>query len=157
MHLSMADLIAEHPFARGMSRELIEKMADFAMEVEFAPDEMIFREGEPANRFFVIREGRIVLESFVLGRGIVELQTLGAGDVLGWSWLFPPYQWHLDARAIEPVKAILFYAAPLRERCEEDHNLGHELLKHVSAVVVSRLQAARRKLFECQHSTRSAI
>src|SRR5258708_17695410 len=101
-HPCMADLIAAHPFARGMTRAQIEKTADFAMETEFARDEAIFREGDPANRFYLIREGKVALESYIQDKGQMPVQTLGAGEVLGWSWLFPPYYWHFDARAIEP-------------------------------------------------------
>jgi len=151
-HLSMADLIAAHPFAKGLSHAIVEKIADFAMEAEFSAEETIFREGDPANRFYLILEGTVALDSFVEGRGVVELQKIGAGDVLGWSWLFPPYYWHFDARAVTPVKAIFLYGTPLRERCEEDHDLGYELLKRTSAIVVNRLQTTRRKLLEAQRT-----
>jgi CRP/FNR family cyclic AMP-dependent transcriptional regulator len=142
----MAELIAGHPFAKGMPRRVIERLADFATEAEFAADEVIFREGDPANRFYLIREGRVVIESFVEERGIVPVQTLGAGDVLGWSWLFPPYYWHFDARALEPTRALFLYGTPLRELCAEDAQLGCELYKRIAAAVVARLQATRERL-----------
>jgi CRP-like cAMP-binding protein len=73
---------------------------------------------------------------------------LGAGDVLGWSWLFPPYLWHFDARAATPTTAIFFYGTRLRELCDENHDLGYELMKRVSEIVIKRLQATRRELVE---------
>lgn len=146
----MAELIALHPFTRGMSPNLINTLADFSMEAEFKPGELVFREGDPANRFYLIRDGKVAIESYVDEVGIVPVQVIGAGDVLGWSWLFAPYYWSFDARAIEPCHAIFFYGTPLRERCEEDHDLGYELLKRTSAVVVNRLQATRKQLLEIQ-------
>ncbi|HEY6166483.1 MAG TPA: cyclic nucleotide-binding domain-containing protein, partial [Verrucomicrobiae bacterium] len=151
-HPCMADLIATHPFARGLTRAQIEKIADFAMETEFARDEVIFREGDPANRFYLLREGSVALESYVQDKGQMPVQILGPGEVLGWSWLFPPYYWHFDARAIQPVKAIFLYGTPLRERCEEDYALGYQLLKRMSAIVVNRLQVTRRRLLECRRN-----
>lgn len=149
-HPSMVELIAQHPFTKGMSPKQINALADFSMEVEFKPGELVFREGDPANRFYLIRDGKVAIESYVEEVGIVPVQIVGAGDVLGWSWLFPPYYWSFDARAIEPCRAIFFYGTPLRDRCEEDHDLGYEMLKRMSAIVVSRLQATRKQLLKAQ-------
>jgi len=146
----MADQIANHPFAKGMPRRVIDRIADFAMEAEFAKGDHIFREGEPANRFYLILEGRVELETFLGERGVARVQTLGAGEVLGWSWLFPPYYWHFDARAVEPTRAIFLYGTPLRELCEEDPQLGYELLKRIAALVVARLQATRQRELKLQ-------
>jgi hypothetical protein len=78
------------------------------------------------------------------------LQTIGANDVLGWSWLFPPYYWHFDARATKPTKAIFFYGTWLRENCERDHDFGYEMMKRMSAIVIQRMQAARKQLAQAQ-------
>ena len=145
----MAALLASHPFVRDFDPHQRRMLADCAMEKSFEAGEVIFREGDPANRFYLILNGKVVLESYVLDRGRVEIQTIGAGDVLGWSWLFPPYYWQFDARAIEPTKAIFFYATPLREEAENDHELGYELYKRFAEVMLKRLQAARRRLLEC--------
>ena len=99
-----------------------------------------------ANRFYLIESGKVVLES---GEGFgapVVVETIGAGDLLGWSWMFPPYVWHFTARAAEPTKAIFFYGTILREYCERDHSLGYELFKRMTPVMMKRLQAARRKM-----------
>ena len=118
------------------------------MLVKFQPGELLFNEGDPANRFYLIHGGKVSLESWVKDRGLVSVQEVGPGEVLGWSWLFPPYYWHFAARALEPVEALFFYATPLREECEADHDLGYELLKRMSEVIINRLQATRRQLLE---------
>src|SRR6185437_8345200 len=106
----------------------------------------ILREGEMANRFYLVESGKIVLES---GEGFgdpVVVETIGAGDLLGWSWMFPPYVWNFTARAIESTRAIFFYGTILREYCERDHSLGYELFKRMSPIMLRRLQAAREKM-----------
>ena len=145
---SLCDLIAGHPFLKGLSQQHLAVLAEYAMAVEFKKDELIFREGDPANRFYLIRQGRVELETEIKERGRMLIQTIGPGDVLGWSWLFAPYYWHFDARALSPVKAIFFYGTPLRQQCEDDQHLGYELMKRVSEVVIKRLQAARKRLIE---------
>ena len=144
----VAALIRMHPFFKDFDPHQQRLLADCAMEKTFEAGEVIFREGDPANRFYLILEGKVMLESYVLDRGRVEIQTIEAGDVLGWSWLLPPYYWQFDARAITPTKAIFFYATPLRDEAENDHELGYELYKRISGVMLKRLQATRRRLLE---------
>jgi CRP/FNR family transcriptional regulator, cyclic AMP receptor protein len=143
---SLAEIIARHPFLQGMDRRHIQVMAESAMQMQFKENELIFREGDPANRFYLIEEGKVVLESSNEHPLSIPVQVIGAGDVIGWSWLFPPYVWHFDARATEPTKAIFFYGTRLREQCESDHDLGYELMKRMTAVAISRLQAVRHEL-----------
>jgi len=117
------------------------------MPVEFKADELIFKEGAVANRLYLILSGKIVLESQTDPEDEpVTIDTIDSGDLLGWSWLFPPYYWLFDARAAAPVKAIFFYGTRLREQCEINHELGYELMKRVSLVVIDRLQATRHCL-----------
>jgi CRP/FNR family cyclic AMP-dependent transcriptional regulator len=142
--------IVEHPFLKGMSAEYVKILTDSAMRAEFKESEIIFREGDPANRFYLIEEGRVVLGSHKPDSKPVEIQTIGAGDVLGWSWLFPPYYWNFEARALEPSRAIFFYGTRLREKCEEDRAFGYELMKRMSAVMLQRLQATRKQLLESE-------
>lgn len=119
------------------------------MPAEFKASEEVFTEGGLANRFYLIRSGKIELQTAAgFEHQPVIIETIGAGSVLGWSWLFSPYCWHFDACAITPVKAIFFYGTRLREECEINHELGYELMKRVSAVVIERLQATRRRLIE---------
>ena len=152
---SLARLVAEHPFLEGMKPEQLAILTECAMLADFKKGEMIFRERDPANRFYLIRNGRVELESEVKERDHLLIQTLGPGDVLGWSWLFPPYYWRFDARATTPVNAIFFYGTWLREYSEQDHNLGFELMKRTAEVVIKRLQAARKYLVELQTEGRA--
>jgi CRP/FNR family cyclic AMP-dependent transcriptional regulator len=140
--------LAEQPFLKGMSTRQLEILVENSMMAEFKTDERMIYEGGAANRFYLILQGRVELESPVMGGDGIHIQTLGAGDVLGWSWLYPPYLWHFDARAVTPVTAIFFYGTRLRELCEENHDLGYELMKRVSEIVIRRLQATRRELAE---------
>ncbi len=139
----------KHPFLKGLSLHQHRILLDCAMVTHFDPEEVIFREGDPANRFYLIEQGNVALELYVRDQGMVRISTVGPGNVLGWSWLFPPYFWHFNARATEPVDAIFLYATPLREECESDHELGYDLLKRMAQVMLARLQATRRQLLFC--------
>jgi CRP-like cAMP-binding protein len=152
-------ILAAQPFLKGLIAQQLDTLMSNAMAVEFPADKLIFREGQLANRFFLILEGEVAVESSAgEENGNASLiQTVGAGGVLGWSWLFPPYFWHFDARAVTPVKAIFFYGTRLREQCENDHELGYELMKRMNAVVVERLQATRHRLSEQNKSLLLAI
>lgn len=147
---SLAAQIAEHRFLKDLTPEQLKVLTECAMQSHFNPGEVIFREGDPANCFYLIQEGKVLLESPVKERSPVTIGTIGPGDVLGWSWLFPPYYWHLDARAVEPTSAIFFYGTRLREECEQDHDLGYALMKRMTAIVIERLQAARRQLIKAR-------
>lgn len=139
--------VASHPFFLGMGTSHIRLLADCAMCSQFTAGQVIFRKGETANRFYLIERGKVALESSA-GDEVVKIDEIGAGDLLGWSWIFPPYVWHFDARAIEPTTAIFFYGTILREYCDADPALGYELFKRMSEVMMRRLQAARVKLSE---------
>ena len=138
--------VAFHPFLAGMNREELALLTDCAISVHFEKGQIIFREGEMANRFYLIETGKIVLESSERLGNPVIIDTIGRGDLLGWSWMFPPYTWQFTARAVEPTVAIFFYGTILREYCAKYHSLGYELLKRMSVVMVKRLQAARKNM-----------
>jgi len=143
--------VAAHQFLLGMNAQHVRLLADCAMHTHFHTDEIIFREGEAANRFYLIVRGKIRLESSTLGEP-VPIDEIHDGDLLGWSWLFPPYAWHFTARVLEETDAIFFYGTILREYCEKDHSLGFELFKRMSAVMLRRLQAARQKLMTARQT-----
>lgn len=145
-HTPKLEQLTELPFLKGLSAPQLETLASDAMEVSFDAGEMIFREDDPANRFYLILSGSVELESDGKEFEQVPIQIVGAGEVLGWSWLFPPYYWHFSARTLEPTKAVFFYAAHLREQCEADHDLGYEIMRRVAETVIKRLQATRRQL-----------
>jgi CRP-like cAMP-binding protein len=151
--------LAAQPFLEGLSERQLEILVGDTMSAEFKTGDLIFNEGSPADRFYLLISGKVELESPSEERdnSPVLIETIGAGSVLGWSWLFPPYFWHFDARAVTPVKAIFFYGTRLREQCENDHELGYELMKRMNAVVVERLQATRHRLSEQNKSLLLAI
>jgi len=138
--------VAAHPFLIGISEHHIRLLADSASRVTFEANQLIFREGETANRFYLLETGKVALESGGKGNEPVTVDVIGAGDLLGWSWLFPPYIWHFSARALQPTKAIFFYGTVLREYCEADPSLGFELFKRMGEVMIKRLQSARTRL-----------
>jgi len=154
MEIDLA-LLAKQPFLKGLPERHLSVLAKNSMPAAFKTDEFIFYEGDPANRFYLILEGRIGLEAPIdedgFRKGAVQIETIGAGDVLGWSWLFPPYYWHFDARAVTPARAIFFYGTALREQCERDHDLGYELMKRLSEVVINRLQMTRQQMLKHEH------
>jgi CRP/FNR family transcriptional regulator, cyclic AMP receptor protein len=136
----------DHPFLDDLDPEHLAILASCAMPTRFVTDQIIFREGDMANRFYLILDGRVGVEMHAQDRPPVLVEHLAAGDVLGWSWLFPPYIWNFTARAVEPVRAAFFYGTWLREQCEVKPAFGYELMKRTAAVTIRRLQATRREL-----------
>ena len=147
-HDGLPERMARHPFLSSMSPGHLKVLADSTLAVKFKAGEPIFVEGDTANRFYLIEQGKVVVESSVPERDSVPIQILGDGNVLGWSWLYPPYRWHFDARALEDTQAIFFYGTRLREQCEEDPDLGYDLMKRVTQVLIRRLQSTRRQLVQ---------
>jgi CRP/FNR family cyclic AMP-dependent transcriptional regulator len=142
------DLLRRHPFFEGLRPEYLALIAGCAQNVHFAAGAYLLRESQPADRFFAIRHGRVAIETHVPSRGAVTLQTLGEGEILGWSWLFPPYLWQFDARAQDDVRATAFDGACLRTKCDADPSLGYDLMKRLARLVSSRLEATRRQLLD---------
>src|SRR5262252_4411231 len=124
-----------HPLLAGMNHTQLALLTDCAVARHFNAKQPILREGEFANGFHLIETGKVALESEASFGKSIPIQILGAGDLLGWSWMFPPYVRQFTARAIEPTTTLFFYATILREYCERDHSLGYELLKRISAVM----------------------
>jgi CRP/FNR family cyclic AMP-dependent transcriptional regulator len=144
--MAVESVIAEHPFLHGLNGAQLRQLADNAMRMRYEAGELILREGEPANRFYLIEQGQVSLESHEQDEAPDTVQVIGSGEVLGWSWLFPPYYWHYDARAMETTTAIFLYGTRLRELCEQDHDFGYEMMKRMTQVVINRLQATRKQL-----------
>jgi CRP-like cAMP-binding protein len=142
----MAARVASHPFLSGMNHTQLALLTDCAIPVHFEKGRIIFRQGETANRFYLIECGKVALESTDEHGNPVVIDMIGPGDLLGWSWMFPPYIWRFTARAIEPSSLIFFYGTILREYCERDHSLGYELFKRMAPVMIKRMQAARTQM-----------
>ena len=139
--------VASHPIFEGMESPHLKVLSDCAMAKNFAPGDYLFRQGDFANRFYLIEKGTIVLEALDSEGKAVVVEEVGANKLVGWSWLFPPYLWHFDARVTEPTTALFFYGTLLREACAKDTSLGFALFKRMSQVMAERLQAARARLF----------
>src|SRR5262245_52134204 len=107
---AIESILAQQGLLKNLTPKQIEQVAGCASNASWEPGEFIFREGEAANHFYIITRGMVVLEMFVPGRGSISIETINEGDVLGWSWLFPPYRWHFDGRALEMTRAISFDA-----------------------------------------------
>ena len=141
-------LIRDHPFFAGLGPAHLALLAGCASNVVFEPGAFIFREGEAAEVFYLMRHGLVSLEIHGPASGPIAIETRGPGDVLGFSWLFPPHRLRFDARVLEPVRAVSFDGLCLRGKIEADHELGYELLQRFSQVLLDRLQAARLQLLD---------
>ena len=137
-------LVAQQPFLKGLNTHQLQLLAASAIVMQFEPGQSIFQEGSPANRFYLILEGKVVLESKLKERGIIPIQTLGPGDELGWSWLIPSSNLLLSARALEPTRAIFFYGTHLRKQCEQDHELGYQLMQRIAEVATKCVRAIQQ-------------
>jgi len=145
---TLDELLAEAPVFAGLGPDALTLIAGCAQNVGFDENALLFREGEPADTFYVVRRGRVALELHTPERGGIVIETIEQGEVVGWSWLFEPYRWHFDARAATAVRAIAFDGACLRGKCENDKELGYELMKRFGQVMIDRLQHARVRLLD---------
>jgi len=142
------DLLTAHPFLAGLTRQQLERLSPWAHRALFQAGARVFSEQGRAQRFWLIREGNVALDMYVPGRGAVVIETLGAGAVLGWSWLYPPYRWHLGATALTQTLTVEFDGVAVRRLAREDPALGSELYQRFIAVVADRLQATRLRLLD---------
>ncbi len=149
-----AAALSAHPFLRGMSRDQVSVLAEAARDVKFPARYRLFEDGGNATRFWLIQSGHVSLDLHVPGEGPVVIETIGMGELLGWSWLFPPYTWAFGAVAATAVEAFEFDAPAVRERCAADPGLGYEFNQRITRVLANRLQATRIRLIaRSGHST----
>lgn len=141
-------ILHEHPFFQGMDEAHLVTLVGCASNVRFKPGSQIFRRGDPADAFYILRSGKVAVDVGSPDRGTLTVATLGEGEVIGWSWLFPPYQWHHNARAVEDTLAVTLDGRCLRGKCETEPALGYELMKRFSAMMVERLTAAQLQLLD---------
>jgi CRP/FNR family transcriptional regulator, cyclic AMP receptor protein len=145
---ALDELLADVPALASLTADHRELIAGCATNTVFAAGDYLMREGEAADTFFVIRHGTVAIETFVPARGPATLETLHEGDLLGWSWLVPPYRTAFDVRALENVRALSFDGACLRGKAAGDAVLGRALLECFTPVIVERLQATRMRLLD---------
>jgi CRP/FNR family cyclic AMP-dependent transcriptional regulator len=141
-------VLRDVPFFEGIRPEHLEVLAGCASNVRFRAGERLFREGDRADTFYIVRHGSVALETFVPARGSITIETIDAGEVIGWSWLFAPYRWHFDAVALALVRATAFDGACLRGKCDGDPALGYELMGRFAQVLIERLQWTRLRLLD---------
>jgi CRP-like cAMP-binding protein len=141
-------ILAEIPFLKGMGPDRLSLIAGCGSNVHFDAGEVVCREGDPADTFYVVRHGSVAIELHAPARSPMTVETVEAGDILGWSWLFPPYRWHFDARALSAVRATAFDGACLRGKCEDDPALGYDLMKRFAQVFTERLHWTRLRLLD---------
>jgi CRP-like cAMP-binding protein len=141
-------LLPESSVFAGLGAEQLSLVAGCGENVVFAEGDRLFREGDPADTFFLVRHGIVALETYVPNRGPVTFDTVGPGEIAGWSWLVPPHRWHFTGRAVQAVRAVQFDGACLRGKCDADPQLGYELLARFAQVLVERLQATRFQLMD---------
>jgi len=145
---SIADLLHEHPFFGGLPEATLELIAGCGQNRHFDPDVHLLRENQPADTFFVIRRGRVAIEIDTPHQGPLVIETIAAGDIVGVSWLLPPYRWTFDARAVDATDVVAIDAACLRGKCDDDPALGYELFKRFAGLVRDRLHATRLQLVD---------
>jgi CRP-like cAMP-binding protein len=141
-------ILVEHPFLKGLEEPYLKLIVACASNVRFEKDEFIFHEGEEANSFYIIRHGQVALETNASQRGVITIETLSEGDVMGWSWLVPPYRWHYEAQALSLVRAIALEGKCLRNKCASDHSFGYELYNRFFPVLIDRLQHMQMQLMD---------
>jgi CRP/FNR family transcriptional regulator, cyclic AMP receptor protein len=141
-----AGVLSAHPFLHGMSHDQLGVLAEAASDVTFPARYRLFEDGGNANRFWLIQSGHVNLDLQVPGEGPVVIETIGMGELLGWSWLFPPFRWAFGAVAATAVEAFEFDAPAVREACVAEPELGYELNQRVTRVLAKRLQATRIRL-----------
>lgn len=145
---SIAKYLSSHYFFSGLNPEFIEFLARCANQRQLKQDEILFRQGERAHQFFLLRKGSISIEIPAITGPMLEVQNLEPDQILGWSWLIAPYQWNFQARAVESSEVLEFDGDAVLARCEEEPKFGYELVKRFSSLMSERLNAARRKMMD---------
>ncbi|TFE68724.1 Crp/Fnr family transcriptional regulator [Methylacidiphilum caldifontis] len=140
--------LSEHPFLRDIREDYIDTLSELVMNVSYKAQSYLFLEGQKADQFFLIQKGLIALESYFPDRGFLTLQTVGAGHVVGWSWICPPFLWHFSARVVEPVDALVFDAVRLNQTMEANPSLGYAITKRIIPLILDRLQATRLQFLD---------
>ena len=145
---STAEYLSDHEFFSGLSEEIVKHLSKCASIRKIEKDQILFRQGEHADKFYIVRNGQISIQIPAVMGPILEVQTLGTDQVLGWSWLISPYQWSFQAKAVEDSELLEFDGTALLARCEQEPQFGYELLKKFAQLMAERLDAARQKMMD---------
>lgn len=153
----LTEILRQHPFLFNLSEEHMQTLIGCASNVHFVEGEYLIREGELANKFFLIRTGRVALEVAVSGKGSLRIQTTGPGEILGWSWLIYPFRWHFSGVAVADTRAVSLDGECLRKKCESDPSFGYDMLKRLAAVMENRLEATRLQLLDIYGTSTAGV
>ena len=145
---NLSRILDEHPFCHGIGQDLRDLLVGCAANERFDAGDYIFKEGQRADKFYLIRSGQVSIEVNVSGGSPITVETVHDGDVLGWSWLVEPYQWHFDARAVGLTRGLSLDANCLRRKMEQDPALGFQVLRRFMPVMGRRLSAARLQMLD---------
>jgi len=145
---TLEPILAAHPFFHGLKPEYLSLITGCASNVRFKADEVIYKEGDAANYFYLIRQGKVGLQIHAPQKGYITIQTIGEGDILGWSWIVPPYKTRFTAMTFEETRAVALDGKCLRGKCDDDYRLGYEFYKRFTDIIVQRLQATRLQLLD---------
>lgn len=144
---SIRDLLAEQPVLHGLEPDDLDLMAGCGHNQVFEAGSFLAKEDEAAERFFIVREGKVAVEVHA-PTGPLLIETIGAGDLVGWSWLFPPHRWAFDVEALELTRVVVIEAACLRDKCDIDAQFGYRVMRRFTNVIVDRLQSTRMRLLD---------
>lgn len=145
---TIKDLLIEHRFFDGMTYEMVELISGCGKNVHFQPNEYMFKSGDSADTFYVLRTGKVAVEINHPPQGVLILETMGEDDVLGFSWILPPYRYFFDARCLESTSAVAIDGKCIREKCENDHDVGYEVMKRFAGLMGKMLTNARLQLLD---------
>ncbi|MGA9115974.1 MAG: cyclic nucleotide-binding domain-containing protein [Bacteroidota bacterium] len=154
---NLTDILRSHPFLADLPDAHVQTILGCASNVRFEEGSTLIHEGQVAEKFYLIRTGRVALEINLSERGSLRVQTAGPGEVLGWSWLVSPFRWHFTGMAVAEVRAVALDGRCLRTKCETDHEFGFEMLKRLSQVMQQRLEATRLQLLDVYGTQQGAI
>ena len=140
--------VADHPFFQGLDSQLIQEAARLARERRFDTGEMIVRDGDPAASFYLVYHGKVALEVASAEKPHLTIQTVGPGEVLGWSWLVPPYLWRLDARALKPTQVLAIDGKAFREALAVHPEQGYQFLVRLLPIIAQRLENTQIQLLD---------
>jgi len=145
---TLKPILQAHPFFKDLKPEFLDFITGCATNVRFKENEVIVRENESADKFFLLREGNASITIELPGKNSIAMQTIHAGDILGWSWLIPPHRYRFTCYALTDVRAIALDGKCLRKKCEDNHDLGYELLKRLASIFTQRLEVTRKQLID---------
>ena len=145
---AIEDYLSAHAFFSGMDNSFVRFLSESATELQITNGGVLFQYGKPADKFYLVRKGQVSIQVPAIMGPTLDIQTLGEDQILGWSWLIPPYRWNFQARALEDSDLLEFDGSAILTRCEEDPKFGYDVFKRFATLMSERLDAARQKMMD---------